>query len=298
MVNELQVDYFLAVAENNSFSKTAAEKYVSQPAISKQISLLEEELGVTLFERGHRSSQLTAAGLLFADYFKKYRAEFENVSYVAKNIHKQGGATFRIASGQSWPLNDILPHATGLIRKVYPNTSIIVENISFEDLENALLGDSADVVISPVIAIRNIHALETRYFTELRHLIVYSKQHPLVGRKKLSPQDFRNEIFFYPVGVDASFAQNLARNYIEPYGFMPVFQPVPNDQSMITNVLNGFGVAMVDTWFLHTYRHVLKSVELDEFTKIVLAWKRNNKKLALELFLREIKPPESLAKAR
>ena len=290
-MNELQIEYFLAIAENNSFSKTAAEKYVSQPSISKQISLLEEELGVKLFIRGHKSSQLTGAGLLFAEYYKNCSAEFEKVSHLAKNIQKQGGAVFRIASGQSWPLNDILPSATELIRKAFPHVSIIMENVGFEDLENVLLDDSADVVISPTIAIRDLHAVEKRHFTELRHLIIYSGQHSLAKRKNLSAKDFQNEVFFFPAGIDTSFAQNLAKTYIEPHGFMPKFQSVKNDQSMISNVLNGFGVAMVDTWFFQAYQHVLKAIQLDAYTSIVLAWKRGNQKPMLELFLREIKAP-------
>ena len=43
-MNDLQIDYFLAVARNLSFTKTAEEMYVSQPAISRHISHLEKEL--------------------------------------------------------------------------------------------------------------------------------------------------------------------------------------------------------------------------------------------------------------
>jgi len=48
-MNDLEIDYFMAVATNLSFTKTSEELYVSQPAISRQIASLEKELGVTLF---------------------------------------------------------------------------------------------------------------------------------------------------------------------------------------------------------------------------------------------------------
>ena len=44
-MNDLQIDYFMAVATNLSFTKTSEELFVSQPAISRQISQLEKELG-------------------------------------------------------------------------------------------------------------------------------------------------------------------------------------------------------------------------------------------------------------
>ena len=50
-MNQLQIEYFLAVARNRSFTRTAQELYVTQPAISRQISSLEAELGFTLFDR-------------------------------------------------------------------------------------------------------------------------------------------------------------------------------------------------------------------------------------------------------
>ena len=61
-MNDLQIDYFMAVGTNLSFTKTSQELYVSQPAISKQIKLMEEELGVRLFYRNNKKTELTEAG--------------------------------------------------------------------------------------------------------------------------------------------------------------------------------------------------------------------------------------------
>lgn len=74
-MNDLQIDYFMAVATNLSFTKTSEELYVSQPAISKQISQLEKELGVKLFTRNNRKTELTDAGRLYFDLFNRYKAD-------------------------------------------------------------------------------------------------------------------------------------------------------------------------------------------------------------------------------
>ena len=75
-MNDLQIDYFMAVATNLSFTKTSEELFVSQPAISRQISQLEKELGCRLFTRNNQGTQLTEEGRLYFDLFSKYKAEF------------------------------------------------------------------------------------------------------------------------------------------------------------------------------------------------------------------------------
>ena len=65
-MNDLQIEYFLAAARNMSFSKAAQELFVSQPAISRQILALEQELGCPLFERLNRGIVLTGGGSLLS----------------------------------------------------------------------------------------------------------------------------------------------------------------------------------------------------------------------------------------
>ena len=69
----LQTEYFLHVAQNKSITKTASELYVSPPAISKQIALLEQELGIELFVRGAKGMELTPAGEIMFNHFSNKR---------------------------------------------------------------------------------------------------------------------------------------------------------------------------------------------------------------------------------
>jgi len=58
-----QIDFFLAVAKNLSFSKAAKELYTTQPTVSRQIQMLEKEWGILLFERNTKEVKLTPAGM-------------------------------------------------------------------------------------------------------------------------------------------------------------------------------------------------------------------------------------------
>ncbi len=62
MIEFKQLRFFVAIAESSSFSKAAEKLYISQPALSQQMSKLEEQIGVTLINRSTRSVQLTPAG--------------------------------------------------------------------------------------------------------------------------------------------------------------------------------------------------------------------------------------------
>ena len=69
-MTSLQILYFLTAADCMSFSQTSEKLYVSQPAVSRQIKLLEHELGCQLFDRSRKNSiRLTPAGIVFQDAF-------------------------------------------------------------------------------------------------------------------------------------------------------------------------------------------------------------------------------------
>jgi DNA-binding transcriptional LysR family regulator len=287
-MNELQIEYFLAVAENLSFTKTANESYVSQPAVSKQIALMEEELGVTLFDRGHKSTRLTDAGRIFSDYFRRQNMEFEHIKQFAQNIRSAGHLSFRIATGPSWTLADMLEPICENIRAEYPNAQIIIENTVFDELSEAIHENQVDVIICMEHSIRTTPSLKIRPFVNIPRIIAYSCTHRLASKRNLTPLDFKDEIFFYPATYEKRFMKNLIKGCMEPYGFMPKLQAVSNEQSMLSCVVNGFGVMMADTWLIASRTHILKSVKLDTYHETVIAWRKDNVNPILDIFLREI----------
>ena len=70
-MNSLEIQYFLTIVKHGSFTEAAQVLSVSQPAISKQIRQLEEELGCSLFTRSGRTLSLTPAGQAYHDYFQQ-----------------------------------------------------------------------------------------------------------------------------------------------------------------------------------------------------------------------------------
>jgi len=286
-MNDLQIEYFLAVAENLSFTKTAAEKYVSQPAISKQITTMEEELGVALFERRRRSIQLTEAGNLFAEYYRRQRTELNLLSRQVKEMHENKYIPLRIAFGSGWTLSHFMP---GIIKKVQasvPAVKIMLACNELLRLETMLQKNQADVILSIDINIHQTPNIVIRPLANIPGTLIYSKNHPLADSIS-GPADFRNEVFLVPMAREIDFIVNLVNSFVEPYGFTPKIFKVDNVTSMIANVKNGIGVAIVDEWIIDKNEREILTIPIDISYTIVAAWKKENDNPALAAFLDEL----------
>ena len=71
-MTDLQVRLFMELTKNLSFSKTAETFFTTQPTVSRQIKMLEDEWGFRLFDRNKRKVALTKSGRVMADFFGDY----------------------------------------------------------------------------------------------------------------------------------------------------------------------------------------------------------------------------------
>ena len=124
-----QLRYFLAVAEELHFRHAAELVHVAQPALSQQIRQLEEEIGVTLFERSHHKVQLTAAGKAF---YERARAILNEASLAILDARKAArGEAGTITIGfVSTAAIRVLPAALKQIREQVPAAEIELRELS------------------------------------------------------------------------------------------------------------------------------------------------------------------------
>lgn len=91
-----QMKYFVSVADNKSFSEAAVECFISQSAVSQQIKVLEDELGVELIRRSNRRFQLTSAGEYFYSQSRKIMQEVNTIKNTVKQIEQHEQGLFRL----------------------------------------------------------------------------------------------------------------------------------------------------------------------------------------------------------
>ncbi len=287
-MNDLQIEYFLAAAENLSFTKTANEKYVSQPAVSKQISAMEEELGVELFARGYKCTKLTPAGQMFADYFRKQREDLKILTRQARDNHQNEILTLKIGCGSGWTMDDFFAESKKKMLEQDDKLHLHLESYAFHQIVTALHENEIDIGITLESSITPMPTLEMLRFAKVQQGILFSRNHPFAGREDLVPYDFKNEIFFVPGTDRTSFIVDLVNGFCEPYNFTPRIQLVRNTEALKLNVLNGFGVAITDYWTYQADGSRYLYLPLESTHTIVAAWRCNNANPAIPLLVNEL----------
>ena len=214
----LQMEYFVAVAEQGSFSKAAEKHYISQQGISKQIAAAEQELGFPLIDRSNRRRiSLTREGELILSSWKKiiyeYRESLAESMISAGMIKKR----LRIGIYEAGPIVDYVMPLINSYRAHEPETETeclfgseeyimaMLENGSI-DIAFALCGKYRDYII-------NCYPI---YYDKV--CIALSKRHPLARCKELSVRDLRGTQI-YVLNDKYSFdAYNNVRNILAENG--------------------------------------------------------------------------------
>ncbi len=142
----LQLRYFLRVAQLGSFTRAAAALHIAQPAITRQIRLLEEELGVKLLLRHSRGAEATEAGLKLA---AGAEAIFRNLAEVrAEVIASSESVRGNLRIGFPPSVGDLLvSNAVTVYRQRYPDVVLSLREAYSEALRDDLLGDRLDVAV-------------------------------------------------------------------------------------------------------------------------------------------------------
>ena len=249
-MNDLQIDYFMAVATNLSFTKTSEELFVSQPAISRQISQLEKELGCRLFRRNNQGTELTEEGRLYFDLFSKYKAEFINTKMKAERITGKNKAVMRVGFLEGWDLFNIIPPMMKRYQEAFPDSEVIINCCGVKELATGLLTDTLDIVVTMQNSIRMYSEFESHTAAQIGKILIYSSRHPLAERpaEELSLADFSDDLFIAPWEIVDKMIIDAISNYTRPYGFIPKLRFVKNHESTITCVRNNMGVTIADDW--------------------------------------------------
>jgi DNA-binding transcriptional LysR family regulator len=122
-----QLEYFLAVADAESFSKAARALNIAQPSLSHAIAALERELGVTLFERLARGVRTTDAGAAMLEPARRVLRSFALVSGAARSATEAGYGQITIISNTLWAVEPLV-RIIGEFRLLHPSVQFVVSD--------------------------------------------------------------------------------------------------------------------------------------------------------------------------
>lgn len=151
-----QLKYFMELANTLNFSRAAERLYISQPTLSQQIALLEEELGVKLFERTRRKVELTRAGQVYVDYCARTFALLDEASDKIRQLSRAATEerTFVIGVDESAPQLDKQGFfaAEEVLRTKFPNFKSYLKILPYKAIFPALHSGEIDVCLSIVMS--------------------------------------------------------------------------------------------------------------------------------------------------
>ncbi|GGS99700.1 LysR substrate-binding domain-containing protein [Streptomyces griseoviridis] len=286
-----QLTSFVTVAEELHFTRAAERLNMTQPPLSRQIQLLENELGVQLLDRTNRSVRLTPAGRAFLVEARRILRQSEHAALAVRRVSTgEAGALsvgFTAASAYS-ALGDLLQTA----RAALPGVEILLQELVTRDQLKALGQGSLDLgLIRPSATGPD---LACRPIVREGLLAALPARHPLAevsGPVRIEDLDGQDFLMYSP--IEARYFYELLISVFRAAQVRPVYTQYLTQVHTILNLVNGgWGIALVPEAAAQTryggivFRQMTlpdpRPVELD------LVWRRGNDNPALEALLRRL----------
>ena len=275
-MTSLQIQYFLAVADNMSFSLAAKSLFVSQPSVSRQVKLLESELGYPLFDRTSKNRiRLTAAGVLFLESFRSAAREFERARAAAKELAVQTPLRLRVGVGAGWDLSAALGDFRARVLRQYPQAVMTFEFFGFQSLRDKLRSNDLDVILCTKTSIPDFEGLEVMHIANSESRAYVKKGLLRPEGEPLRVEDLAGRRLLMLREEEAPMAMELVQILLQARQIKvePVW--LPNRDTILQQVLLGDGFTVFDQYMYFANDPRLTHLLLDDTIPICAAWQRD-----------------------
>lgn len=268
-MNIRQIQCLVEAGKELNFTAAAKNLFLTQPAVSRYITSLEEELGTKLFIRkGSRKVALTQCGQVYFEFFLRSINELRSIQERLCRSEQD----LRLGYPAGWNVSPFLRPVLDQLCQAGPDWSVSLTCLEFQPLLQALQEDQLDVVLTPEDYVAEKDAiLELTQITIIQNVIPYSEN--LLNGTAHSLADFAGLDFFIP---ENGRAQRLCQNVLRscaPCHFTPKLVPKANMETVMACVENGLGVAVLDEWCQILTHPGVHSFALDSRQTVCLAWK-------------------------
>jgi DNA-binding transcriptional LysR family regulator len=292
-----QLRYFIAVAEEGSFSRAAGRLHVSQPPLSTQIKSLENELGVRLLERSNRGASQTPAGLVF---FEETRAALARLEHAKKETQRANRSDIGLLSIGFVSIADygILPPALKGFRSSYPLVEVQLHELTTDAQIRELRAARLDLGIG----LGPVDEPDLEFERVLREELVLAAPsgHPAAkGDGAVDLRTLSKENFIVPPREIAPGLYDLIISHCRSFGFAPrITQHARQMQTVISLVSCGMGFALVPSSLRNLKRTGVRYRQLrgkPAFIELGILRLRNSDTPLRERFVEALRNPARLA---
>ena len=279
-MNLMRIKYFVEVAKWGSFSKAAQMLYVSQPNLSRQIALMEQEVGFELFHRTGKTIQLTRAGEYLYGQFRDLPEFAERAIAHAETISRREESSISIGVLEGQDVNAFLSDRINSLREQEPNLLVELERNSFRNLRQGLDRGAYDVLFTLEFELEGRDDWDSVILFQQPGAIVLSRSHPLAGRDDLTIEDFRNEPFVAISRENSPGGYDLLLKQCAECGFTPnIVRETATTESLFLCVEMGMGVAILDRNTRLERNNALRIIDIpgSRAAGLVAVWRKDNR---------------------
>ena len=270
--------YFLAVAEELHFGRAAARLNISQPPLSQQIQILEQQVGARLLARTNRSVSLTEAGRQFLADSRHILSLVDDAAARAERLHLGETGELRIGFTSSAPFISAVSDTLSSFRRHYPDVHIQTREINTREQITPLNEGSLDLGL-----MRNTHLPDTLAWEVILReplLAMIPRDHPLASLASVSLAELAKEPFvFFDPHVGTGLYDDIL-GLMRRYGQAPVIaQEVGEAMTIIGLVAAGLGVSILPASFKRLQLSEMRWVpitEEDAVSEMWLVWPKHH----------------------
>ena len=295
--------YFIAVAEEGHLTKAAQRIGIQQPPLSQQIRVLENELGVTLFNRLPRGMELTESGHALLTDARIILSQVDSTVAGVRRIAR--GELGRIAVGftESASLHPFVPNVIRAFRDIAPDVALTVEESSTTDLVALMSQNRIDVAFirSPVGDISDI-TIETMMVEEM--IVALPSGHPLMRNKRrrsVPLAALAEEIFVLNRRPSGPGLYDTIIAACRAAGFSPrVEQEARKNLSTLSLVAAGLGISIIPASMRHVELESVAYLNIEDAPELKaplhLAYRDNDQSGAVKRFIGEARKCAKVSK--
>lgn len=261
MVDLKRIETFLYAAETSSLSEAAKQLHLSQPAVSHQIKLLEQELGTALFIRTNTGLQLTEAGRLLLPWARRLLHDTSELKELMASLQDDIAGELRISCSTTAG-KYILPQLASRFCLRYPGIKARILACGPEAAAlNLLEGEAHLGVVSSEV--RNPSLEAQKFFLDRITLIVPSN-HRWVSKPSIEPSELLGEPLILreeTSGTRRVLLTELAKHDIS-LDDLKIFLEVGNAEAIVGTVAAGYGISFVSTMAVSSLREREKIAQI------------------------------------